>query len=244
MAPTPQRGQPREWTRAGEVGRAPSERVVCLGDEATTHGGGSAAAESQLARVAKDPSGDPGRHSIEPIEGAQQCGHAPQLIHPGVAGLPAATGPARGATSVVARAERARARSSAGFAPCAGSCPDTGGARESAARCGRRGRDGVAPRHNRQVSARGRPWSASPPRDRVRTRRSEQAEKLMKAVARQGGRNSTPVRTGWSDTGKPWRRLSKGRSARREGGQRQAATYCIGEATPTGTHPGGSVGGP
>jgi len=234
----------REWTRAGDVGRAPSERAVCLGDEATRHGGGSAATGAGLVRGAqRSRRGSWVVHRSHRSVGAQQCAPAPQSIRPAKQGNLGR--PARRLLRLRLRvpSSRAGAWEGAGFATCAGN-PHMSGGRARA----RPGKGGV------DVSG----WCPdatgvrAPAGDRdVRTHRvtepgwtgPEQAEKLTRAVARNRILLSHDARTGWSGAGKPWRRLSKERSP---GGKAvvPSSRHCTGEATPRGTHPTGSVGGP
>jgi len=116
----------REWTRAGDVGKAPSERAVCLGDEATTYGGGSAAAEWRPARDAMDS-----RRGSREITGPTDRWRAamravPSADSPGAAGLPVATGPATAASAVRSPA-CARAWVHTGFAARVGRSRSPGG---------------------------------------------------------------------------------------------------------------------
>lgn len=157
-----------EWTRAGDVGRAPSERAVCLGDEATRYGGGSAAAESHLVRGAGDPSEDLG-DSTNPTDWCRRSNASEnlQLIRPVIQGDLDLTGPA-GFRFGGSPLPHTRVWECTGLAACAWEFPTPGGRARARPGVGQSGRIGVVPWRNRCTSARGKPRSASTPRDRAR----------------------------------------------------------------------------
>jgi hypothetical protein len=78
VAPIRRRGQPRELTRAGGVGRAPSERAVRFGDEAARTGGGPAAAERASREARATPGG--GRGAITDRADRWRRGNARRLL--------------------------------------------------------------------------------------------------------------------------------------------------------------------
>jgi hypothetical protein len=120
----------REWTRAGDVGKAPSERAVCLGDEATRHGGGSAAAGPHLARDA----GDLRRRSREIIDPAGRWPRSDARRSPSRftrrRGVSCADRPGDGTASAVRSSARARTRADPVSPPGSGRFRQRGGVRE------------------------------------------------------------------------------------------------------------------
>jgi hypothetical protein len=173
VAPTCRRGKPRELTRAGDVGRAPSERAVRFGDEAARTGGGPAAARRASRGARATPGG--GRGAITDRADRWRRGNARRLLGWSTR--------RRGASRVVGRcpgrfgssdpgrsgdSDASDRAGEAGFATWLGiELPRSGGrarARPDAERVDVAG----GTRHNRTASARGRPRCASPPRDRAR----------------------------------------------------------------------------
>jgi hypothetical protein len=160
-------------TRAGDVGRAPSERAVRFGDEAARTGGGPAAAERASREARATPGG--GRGAITDRADRWRRGNAQRLLgwstrRHGASRVPGRPSDRPGSSDPVpsADSDASDRAGETGFATWIGNISrDRGGVREHGPNAEYVDVAGGT-RHNRTASARGRPRRASPPRDRAR----------------------------------------------------------------------------